>query len=120
MLNGKVTPREAPIDKAGSASGTAIRIAAGAAMYEQLAYSTANNIVPPSDKPKIQPKYAPKRPAVNGKRMPKATMKIPLSMTDFKRDAASNPISSKKNANTPMNKSMNILSNGETNLTIPA
>ena len=35
-LNGKVTPNAAPIDKAGFASGIAIRMAAGAAMGVQL------------------------------------------------------------------------------------
>ena len=62
-LNGNVIPSEAVTYMPGLASGSAMRIAAGAAMYEALAASVAITATPPTDMPAAEPSTAPTEPS---------------------------------------------------------
>ena len=51
MLNGKVMPSDAVRQNVRLASGNAMRMAAGAAMYEALAAMVASTTAPPTESP---------------------------------------------------------------------
>jgi hypothetical protein len=77
MLNGKVIASEDVIEIAGFASGSAILIAAGTAIYEQLAARTDRSIAPPTESPNAIPSTVPTTAENSGKTTPKHSKNSP-------------------------------------------
>ncbi len=100
ILNGNVMPNADAIEIDVFACGTAIRNAAGAAIYEALADNVAKITVPPKEKPTSFPIIAPITEATKGNKIPKAIKNIPFFLRSSILLEAIIPISSKKNNNT--------------------
>src|SRR5690606_7812695 len=92
ILNGNVTPSDAANESAGFASGTDSRIAAGTAIYEQLAARIPSIAVPPTDSPSARPSTHPTTEANSGNAIPNTTINNPYFRRLPTAVAASNPI----------------------------
>ena len=103
MLNGKVIASAAVIEIAGFASGMAIRMAAGAAMYDALPAKVASRTVPPGLRPITVPSRMPSPAAKIGMPTLKPIRKMPVLRRSPKWLAATRPISSRKRQSTPLN-----------------
>ena len=91
----------------GLALGSAMRIAAGAAMYEALAASVAITAIPPTDIPTAEPSTAPTEPLINGTTMANTATRIPAPLKSRSRFAAIAPSSMRNNVSAPENNPTN-------------
>ena len=109
MLNGKVTPKDAPSDKVGLASGKDIRIAAGTAMQDALAAKVARTVAPPTENPRLHANPIPINEENKGMPIPKPINRKPNFFKLPSWLAVIKPISNKNKAKIPLNKSKNKL-----------
>ena len=105
MLIGKVTARAIGRYSPGSALGTDIFIAAGTAIYDALAASTAKINLLDTSVVTNPLKVANTHPFINGIMIAKAKGNIPYEKNDFSFLPLVIPISKRKMARNPLNKS---------------
>lgn len=102
-LKGKVMTKDAVKYIAGLASGRAIRMAAGAAMYDALALSVARMVAPPIESPASLPKARPIAALNIGKRIPNPKRNRPAFLRSDNLLPVTIPTSSRNKTNIPRN-----------------